>query len=311
MSVSTTLRRHLLILQRLRKGPATKQEILDFIAARFEDDHDLRKSSPRTFDRDKADILTIFRTDIQYSHADKKYYLDETVDPQLSHRLLEGFDIANLLNLSESTAGHVLFEHRRPSGTEHFQSLLHAIRNKLMVQYNYQNYSDPEIKARSVYTHALKESKSRWYLLATETLNGKVKAFGLDRISNLEITKRTFKIPPGFNPDAQYRDCYGITSPNSDAPDDVVLSFEPLAGRYVKSFPLHHSQQVIVDNEQEIRISLKVYLTREFIMEILSYGASVKVLAPTKLKSLIKDELLKAMQQMDEGQPSSERKTSP
>lgn len=305
MSVSTTIHRHNLIVQRLRKGPATKQEILDFIAARFEDDHDLRKSSPRTFDRDKADILTLYRIDIQYSHADKKYYLDEAANPYLSNRILEAFDVANLLNLPEATAGHVLFEHRRPSGTENFQSLLYAIRNKLMVQYNYQNYSDPVIKARTVYPHALKESKSRWYLLATETLDGKVKAFGLDRISNLETTKRTFKTPPGFNPEAQYHDCYGITSPNSDAPDHIELSFEPLAGRYVKSFPFHHSQQVIVDNEQEIRISLSVYLTREFIMEILSYGASVKVLAPTRLKALIKEELLKALAQMEEGQQHS------
>jgi hypothetical protein len=306
MSVSTTLRRHILILKRLSKGPATVAQILDFIQARFEEDHELRNASRRTFHRDKADILQLYGQELIYNRSDKRYYLDESGDPDRSRRIIEAFDMRDLLKRSEDNKGHVFFEHRRPLGTEYFESLLCAIQNRLVVKYTYQNYSDPVITERTVHPHALKESKSRWYLLASEELGGKIKAFGLDRISGLEITKRTFRVPKDFNPNAQYQDCFGITAANSDAPEDITLSFEPVAGRYVKSFPLHHSQRVLVDNEREVRISLRVYLTREFIMEVLSYGASMRVIGPGRLREMIREELMRSLGERGVGQPALE-----
>jgi predicted DNA-binding transcriptional regulator YafY len=228
---------------------------LDFIELRTEAEHDVQKPSKRTFRRDKAEILSLYGLDIKYSGGDRRYYLSEQESAQLGDRIIEAYNIANVLKLPEAISGQILFEKRRPKGTEHFNSLLQAIREQQVVRYTYHAYAESAVTERTVHPYALKEFKGRWYLLASEGREGPTKSFGLDRITDLEITKQTFKIPKGFNPEEKYRDCFGITGPNSEAPGRIVLSFEPLAGRYIKSFPLHHSQELLVDNQEEIRIA--------------------------------------------------------
>jgi hypothetical protein len=56
--------------------------------------------------------------------------------------------------------------------------------------------------------------------------------------------------------------------------------YEPIQGKYIKSFPLHESQQIIIDNDNELRIKQYVYITRDLNMELLSYGNSLTVIEP-------------------------------
>ena len=63
-------------------------------------------------------------------------------------------------------------------------------------------------------------------------------------------------------------------------PQQIILSYEPIQGKYIKSFPLHESQQIIIDNDDELRIKLYVYITHDLNMELLSYGNSLTVLEP-------------------------------
>jgi predicted DNA-binding transcriptional regulator YafY len=79
-------------------------------------------------------------------------------------------------------------------------------------------------------------------------------------------------------------------------PEQVILSFDPEQGKYIKSLPLHDSQQILVDNSEEFRIKLELYITFDFIMEILSYGSRVKVLEPVELVEEVKTALLNAYQ---------------
>ena len=77
----------------------------------------------------------------------------------------------------------------------------------------------------------------------------------------------------------------------------IILSFNAFQGKYIKSLPLHHTQQIIVDNEDELQINLELFLTHDFIMELLSYGDDMKVLQPAKLIKVIKSIQEKASQQ--------------
>jgi hypothetical protein len=54
----------------------------------------------------------------------------------------------------------------------------------------------------------------------------------------------------------------------------VINSFTSFQGRFVKSLPLHPSQEIIKDDEEEDRliIQLNVYPTFGLVMQILSYG---------------------------------------
>ena len=61
-----------------------------------------------------------------------------------------------------------------------------------------------------------------------------------------------------------------------------------MQGRYVKSLPLHASQQIILENEQELQVQLTLFVTHDFVMELLSFGDQVKVLKPKSLVSEMK-----------------------
>jgi predicted DNA-binding transcriptional regulator YafY len=73
------------------------------------------------------------------------------------------------------------------------------------------------------------------------------------------------------------------------------LSFEPFQGQYIKSLPLHHTQQVLIDNEDELRISLKIFVTFDFVQELLSYGKTVEVIQPQSLIDEVKGIYKKAL----------------
>jgi predicted DNA-binding transcriptional regulator YafY len=56
---------------------------------------------------------------------------------------------------------------------------------------------------------------------------------------------------------------------------------------------LHHSQKIVLQDEQQVTISLEVFITQELVMKILSYGSEVKVIAPTQLAEKIKVDIMK------------------
>jgi predicted DNA-binding transcriptional regulator YafY len=65
----------------------------------------------------------------------------------------------------------------------------------------------------------------------------------------------------------------------------------------VKSLPFHETQKILVDNENELRISLNIFPAHDFKMEILSLGDRVKVLEPKWFAKEIKDTYTKALEQ--------------
>jgi len=58
-----------------------------------------------------------------------------------------------------------------------------------------------------------------------------------------------------------------------------------------KSLALHHSQKELISNENEYRIELFLQPTYDFVMELMSIGAEVKVLEPESLKKEVIEKL--------------------
>jgi len=114
-----------------------------------------------------------------------------------------------------------------------------------------------------------------------------LKTFGLDRVTRLTITNHHFKKDERIDISEKFKYSYGIYSSSEYPIENVVLSFDAQDGNYLKTVPLHHSQRVIVDNEKEFLISLKIRLTEDFIMAILSRSWSLKVIEPQSLRERI------------------------
>jgi len=286
MTKRESVLRYIHIMNKLRKGAANFEQIDTYLLQQSELQGGNFNMSKRQFQRDLKDIESIFEVEIGFDFKLKVYAINQDETSEVSQRRMEALDVFNALKIGESSSMSIHFEKRKPKGTENFHGLLHAINNKLQISFTYQKYWEDAITHRTVEPYALKEFRNRWYLLANDLKDKQVKSFAFDRLTELEITKKKFNLSATFDVNEHYKFCFGIISPNDHDLKEVILSFDPTQGKYIKSLPLHETQEILVDDEHEIRIRLKIYLTLDFIMEILSYGDNVKVIKP---KSLIEE----------------------
>lgn len=295
MSKKESIARYSLLIKKLRKKPSTFLEISDMFAYESALQGYNLNVSKRTFQRDIQDIGSLYNIDIVYDISRRVYYIDCDEKPEMSERILEAFDTFNALNMSDRLSDSIHIEKRRPQGTENLHGLLHAIKNKVQIAFSYQKFVEDAMTYRHVEPYALKEFKNRWYILANDLKDKKVKSFALDRLSDLEITKNKFQLPNNFNITEHFKYSFGIISPNDYTPQDVILSFSPFQGKYIKTLPLHESQVILKDNDNELLIQLTLYVTLDFFMEILSYGDNVRVIQPTSLISDLTEVYRKAL----------------
>lgn len=304
MSKRGYISRYLLILKKLKAKPySTYEELQGYFDNQFDylqmqDDTLNIGFSKRTLQRDIREISNIFGIDIEYSKSEKGYFISQSETENMNfERMIEAFDMFNSLNLAQDLTPFIHLEKRKPQGTENLYGLLHAIKNKFQIKFSYQKFWEDEISKRIVEPYALKEFKNRWYIMAKDLKDSSIKSFALDRLTNLEITNKTFLYPDTYNIEQSYRYCFGIISPNDEDPQDIILSFDPFQGKYIKTLPLHDTQQVLVDNDDELQIKLKLCVTHDLIMELLSFGDNMKVLKPDTLITEIKTAHQKAYKQ--------------
>ena len=132
--------------------------------------------------------------------------------------------------------------------------------------------------------------------------SGCIKTWGLDRIQNLWVTNKKFWKRPDLEIEKDFADAFGIFSDRDKDAEEVILSFSPEGGRYNSSFPLHRSQETLIDNESEFRIRLRVKLTYDFIMELLSQSQSMKVISPLNLRDKLVNIHKEAIKMLETGE---------
>lgn len=304
MSKRGYISRYLLILKKLKVKPySTYEELQAYIENQFDylqmqDDNLQVGFSKRTLQRDIKEIRNVFGIDIEYSKSRKGYFISQNENENMNfQRMMEAFDMFNSLNLAQDLTPFIHLEKRRPQGTDNLYGLLHAIKNRLQIKFTYQKFWEEELSQRLVEPYALKEFKNRWYVMAKDSKDNNIKSFALDRLTNLEITNQSYQYPDNYSIEQSYRYCFGIISPNDEEPQNIILSFDPFQGKYIKTLPLHDTQQVLVDNDVEMKIKLKLCLTHDLVMELLSFGDNMKVIEPKSLADQIKQAHEKAYRQ--------------
>ena len=294
----------MMLIKRLKGKPFSTFEDLELYVTRqltnlhMQDDTLILGFSKRTLQRDIREIRTLFGIDITYDTSRKGYYINSTeYESSGFQRMIEAFDIFNSLNMTRDLASIVSAEQRGPAGTENMYGLLHAIKNCLQIKFLYRKFWNDEVKSRIVEPYLIKEFRNRWYVITIESKGNAVKTFALDRISELEITSIKFNKNKDTNIEDVYKYSFGIITGEGQSPERIVLSFDPFQGKYIKSLPLHISQKVLIDDENELRISLELHLTHDFFMEIRSFGEDVEVIEPASLKKQVIESLLRTSKQ--------------
>jgi proteasome accessory factor B len=273
------LKRYMLIIEVLRKKASTFSEINSFLI-----DNEI-EISQRTFQRDKEEIESLWGIEIKFNKKEEKYEINEEYADEKFDRIVESFNLVNVLNQSQSVSKYIYLEQRRHKGSEYFQGILHAIQNELIITFQLNSYWN-EPSFRRCIPKGIKEAQNRWYLIAFDLDRNDFRNYGLDRISNFEITSGKMKVPD-ININEQYKHAFGIE--NSLNSTTIILEFDISQINYLKSLPLHHSQNIIIENKSTFRVAYFMHPTHDFIMEILRFGNWCEVIEPIDLRNKLKE----------------------
>ncbi len=268
MAKKEYLQRYILIVELLRRKSVSFLEIQEYL---FDNEIDI---SQRTFQRDKEEIESLWGIEIKFNKKDGNYEIKEELSDGKFDRIAESFTIANALNQSETFSKYIFLEQRKPKGTEYFNGILHAIQNNLIITFQLNSYWAEATQRRCV-PKAIKEAQNRWYLIGYDLDREDFRNYGLDRITNFEITSSK-KATPNININNEYKNAFGIETYGE--PTTILIEFENSQKEYIKSLPFHASQKIVEEKNKSFIIELFIHPTFDFRMELLKYGDQCEVL---------------------------------
>ncbi len=272
------------LFKRKPKG-ITYEETKNYLERKFEEKGLLEnfKFSEKTFKREREELFEILGIETVYKRSTNSFKIME--DELDSETVFDNILLIDAYRQVKGNSELMIFEKRKSRGLEHLNGILHAIQNQKIITLNYTKYWNEISQKRILEPYALKEFRYRWYLLANEKDGKKfqVKTFGLDRICDLEISNSSFK-KENFNANEVFQNSFGIISPLHENPEEIIISFTPHQGKYIKSLPLHFSQEVLIDDENELRIRLFLVTTFDFEQELLQHSEHLKIISPKHFK---------------------------
>lgn len=244
----------------------------------------------RTFHRYKDAIQEMFQIDIRYNKS-RGYYIENTEDIQrdeLRQWLIGTFAVENLIGESSELRRRILLEDI-PSGQRHLTPIIEAMRDGVKIRIMYQSFHSAEPSTFILAPYCVRVFRQRWYVLGTSEKGKELRLYSLDRIFNTERTTTPFVLPENFDAEAFFANGYGVTV-DERKPEIVRISVDAYQANYLRSLPIHPSQEETERNNDYSVFQFFIVPTYEFIKELLSYGGTLEVLSPKWLRKEIRQE---------------------
>jgi len=257
----------------------------------------------RTFNHHCDAIAEIFGIEIRCNRSTNRYYVpfaDEIEDTNATAAwMVNTFTVNNLLTLGkERLSGRVAVEDI-PSGQRWLTVLMDAMTAGRIVRIRYRKYTRADDETLHVHPYALKEFARRWYLTGLCEERQADRVYGLDRILDITLTDRTFRMPKDYDVTDVFDTSFGIYLPAGRQPEKIVFRATEREAHYLRDLPLHHSQREIRDGVFQIR----VVPNDDLVMEFCRLGSRVEVLEPASLRTRIIEEINKTISIYNETHP--------
>ncbi len=206
-------------------------------------------------------------------------------------RVRQSLDIIREVKSDTGPTRRVVYvEEKILGGNRHYVPvLIRAVNQNRQVAFRYSKHENPTLdterpKLRILHPILLREVADSWYVIGYDAASGREKTFALDRMSDLELLDDPCDVPEAIrsNVGELFEHIYGITD-SSGPVEEIVLQFSPLFGRYVKAKPIHQTQEVLRDTDDECIVRLRLAPNRDLLMHLRSYGEHLTVLQPASL----------------------------
>lgn len=252
---------------------------------------------PRTFFHHRRAIEEQFHIDIKCNKAGE-YYIEAPTSKQdeaFRNWLMDSYAVRGVMSDSGDVSGRILVE-EVPSARLHLPTVMDALKRSYKIMFTYHSFSRSKPETGIVFhPYFVRLYKQRWYMVGYKEKSKALRTYALDRVSEMRPLTDEFVMPDDVTPDAFFEDYVGVTTSLS-AVREVQIQVDSTQAKYFRALPLHHSQQEVAHETFSI-FSYKLKLNYELVHELLSYGSSVKVLAPPQLKAMVISELTRTLDQ--------------
>ncbi len=291
------------LLNTIARGPISRAAIDEKWAHSSVNEYKQDYLPESNFHRWKSTVEMLFDVHIK-CNAYNEYYIEEAADlrgTNLRTRMLNIMSMDSLLKDSKELSDQILFE-PVPSGEKFLAPIIEAMRDKCVLQMTYQGFGKPRPYTFPIEPYCLKMFKQRWYVLVYAPDIDEMRVYSLDRIHAIEPTTEKYQFPEDFNAEAYFRDTYGVSG-SDDEPETIEIKIDAYQANYLRTLPLHSSQEEIERQEKYSIFRYNVVPTFEFIQELRKHGSVLEVLKPQWLRDNFRKDLeyqLSKYQETDE-----------
>ncbi|MFA7402067.1 MAG: WYL domain-containing protein [Bacteroidales bacterium] len=249
----------------------------------------------KTFHNHRRDIESIFNILIECRKSTNSYYLydpEELKNSSITTSwLIDTLAVNNLIADCQQLKNRISFEYV-PSGSQFLTRIIQAMQENKTVTIKYLPFwHEQSCEFKHLHPYAVKLFKQRWYLIAYNPVTKAMRTFSMDRMQSLNITDETFILPEDFDVTSYFHSYFGIVA-NADIKTSIVkIRVDDNQRKYIRSLPLHHSQQEIETTENYSVFSYTLKPCYDFIQEILRFGETMEVIEPLGLRNEIKTKL--------------------
>ena len=278
------------LLNTIARGPISRAAIDEKWAHSSVNEYKQDYLPESNFHRWKSTVEMLFDVKIQ-CNAYNEYYIEEASDlrgADLRLHLLNLMSIDSLLKDSKELSDQILFE-PVPSGEKFLPPIIEAMRDKTAIEMTYQSFTRQKPATFIVEPYCLKVFKQRWYMLAYSPSLDKAMIYSLDRVHAVEPTKQKYKLPKDFNAEAYFKNTYGVTG-TDEVPEDIEICIDAMQANYLRTLPLHSSQEEIERNDDYSIFRFHMVPSYEFLQELRKYGSDVEVISPESVRAEFRED---------------------
>lgn len=268
---------------------------LEQIGAKWNADdemHDEGAFAKRSFHRHRIEIEDLFGIRIEsYGNGhDFRYRIaDDGKNDYFRRWMMDSIAVNRIITDSHDVSQYISVESTENTA---LPLLLQAMKEQRMVSFTYNPYwKDEPSLYYNFKPHALKMFERRWYLIGCYGSDKEHRIYALDRISDCELQADTYRRDPKFSLEGMFDGVYGIIVKRDLPLESIWLKVDPYQANYLRSLPLHESQNEIGIKEGYPVFSLRVRTTYDLLQKLLSLGSSIEVLKPESLRKEMKAEI--------------------
>jgi predicted DNA-binding transcriptional regulator YafY len=175
------------------------------------------------------------------------------------------------------------------TGIEWLDILYKQIISQTAIQITYQSFKARSANEFVFYPYLLKEYRNRWFILGMKKEQKEILTLALDRIQKVEpLANELYRRNKNFEPHTYFKDLIGVTKNVADTPTHIVFIASHRHAPYIKTKPIHASQQIVETRKEGIVFSIDVVPNFELERELLGFGEGIKILSPSNIIRLMK-----------------------